>query len=145
MAIQARHEGPQDYAALLGLRSSDWLALARAVERGFPYAAVEQLCRNSGLAYERLLEWLQIASRTLIRRRQQGRFSPEESDRLLRAARIVGRAFDLFEADRDAAVEWMLDAQPALGGISPIDAAKTEVGAREVENLIGRLEHGVYS
>jgi putative toxin-antitoxin system antitoxin component (TIGR02293 family) len=130
---------------LLGLRSFEWTALMRSLERGFPYEAMDHLHRTSGLPYDELLEWVQVASRTLVRRKRQGRFSPEESDRLLRAARILGRALELFEGDRDAAIEWMRNAQPALGGTSPIEAARTELGAREVENLVGRLEHGVYS
>ena len=85
-----------------------------------------------------------MSPRTLVRRKVRGRFSADESDRLLRAARILGRALELFEGDRDAAMKWMLNAQPALGA-SPIDAARTELGAREVENLVGRIEHGVYS
>jgi putative toxin-antitoxin system antitoxin component (TIGR02293 family) len=130
---------------LLGLHSFEWRSLMGALQRGFPYDTVEHLHRNSGISYEELLEWVQIAPRTLVRRKQQGRFSAEESDRLLRASRILGRALELFEGDRDAAIEWMLNTQPALGGASPIEAARTELGAREVESLVGRLEHGVYS
>src|SRR5215212_7865128 len=85
------------------------------------------------------------ASRTLTRRKQQGRFAPDESDRLLRAARLFGRALELFEGNRDAATEWLFRAQPALGSARPVDVARTELRAREVENLIGRLEHGVFS
>jgi putative toxin-antitoxin system antitoxin component (TIGR02293 family) len=64
---------------------------------------------------------------------------------LLRASRLFGRTLELFEGDRDAATEWLTTAQPALGGARPIDLANTDVGAREVETLIGRLEHGVFS
>jgi putative toxin-antitoxin system antitoxin component (TIGR02293 family) len=117
----------------------------RTLVRGFSYEALEHLHRNSGLPYAELLVWIQVSPRTLVRRKKQGRFSADESDRLLRASRILGRALELFEGDRDAAMEWMLNAQPALGGASPIDAGKTELGAREVESLVGRLEHGVYS
>lgn len=137
--------GPHFYVVLLGLQTFEWASLMKVLARGFSYEALEHLQRNSGLPYEQLLAWLQLAPRTLVRRKKQGRFSADESDRLLRASRILGRALELFEGDRDAAMEWMLNAQPALGGTSPIDAARTELGAREVENLVGRLEHGVYS
>jgi putative toxin-antitoxin system antitoxin component (TIGR02293 family) len=52
---------------------------------------------------------------------------------------------EFFEGDRDAASVWMLSPLPGLGGATPNDAAKTDLGARDVENLIGRMEHGVYS
>ena len=81
----------------------------------------------------------------MTRRKREGRFLPEESDRLLRASRLFGKALQLFEGDRDAATEWLTTAQPGLGGIVPLDLAKSEVGVLEVERLIGRLEHGVFS
>ena len=69
----------------------------------------------------------------------------DESDRLLRAARVLDRAIALFDGDRKAALEWLGSPLRALGGESPLDVATTDLGARQVENLIGRLEHGVYS
>jgi putative toxin-antitoxin system antitoxin component (TIGR02293 family) len=50
----------------------------------------------------------------------------------------------LFEGDRDAAADWLTRPQPALGGAVPLELAKTGLGTREVEALIGRLEHGVF-
>jgi putative toxin-antitoxin system antitoxin component (TIGR02293 family) len=69
----------------------------------------------------------------------------EESDRLLRAGRVFGRALELFDGDTNAARNWLSKPQPALGGGVPLELAETEVGAREVEAAIGRIEHGVYS
>lgn len=60
-------------------------------------------------------------------------------------SRMFGRAIELFDGDRNAAYKWMSSRLPALGGATPMDAAKTEPGASDVENLIGRIEHGVYS
>jgi uncharacterized protein (DUF2384 family) len=51
----------------------------------------------------------------------------------------------LFKGERDAAVEWLTAAQPALAGAVPLDFARTDLGAQEVERLVGRLEHGVFS
>jgi putative toxin-antitoxin system antitoxin component (TIGR02293 family) len=55
------------------------------------------------------------------------------------------RAVELFEGDVAGAVRWLASAKRALGGQAPLTYSRTEVGAREVENLIGRLEHGVFS
>jgi putative toxin-antitoxin system antitoxin component (TIGR02293 family) len=60
-------------------------------------------------------------------------------------SRVFAKALELFEGDRDAASEWMSTPLPALGGSTPNDALNTDSGVREVENLIGRIEHGVYS
>jgi putative toxin-antitoxin system antitoxin component (TIGR02293 family) len=142
--VSERH-GPYDYAAFLGVKARAWPELIARIERGLPYSALEHLQRNAGLDSDVLLQWIQIAPRTLARRKAQGRLSPEESDRLLRAARVFGRALQLFDGNRAAAVHWLLSKPRALGGATPIEVSRTDLGAREVENLIGRIEHGVYS
>ena len=66
------------------------------------------------------------------------------SDRLYRPARLVAIARVVLEHD-DKAVYWLTHEQPGLGDRRPIDLAKSEPGAREIENLLLRIEHGVYS
>ena len=63
----------------------------------------------------------------------------------MRASRVFERAVDLFEGDAPAATRWLRTPQAGLGGRKPLELASTDVGAREVEDLIGRLEHGVFS
>ena len=140
-----RPSGPYDYAMFLGLKARDWPELISRIERGLPFSAFEHLQRNAGLDSDLLVQWIQMAPRTLARRKAQGRLSPEESDRLLRAARIFGCAVDLFHGDRAGAVEWLSHKMAALDGATPIEVSRTELGAREVEHLIGRVRHGVYS
>ena len=65
---------------------------------------------------------------------------PDESDRLLRASRVLGRTIELFEGDREAAKRWLTRPQRALGGATPFDLARTEVGALAVERLVDHLE-----
>ncbi len=137
--------GPQAYARLLGLRVAEGSDLVERVEAGFSYAAFESLRRNLGLPIEELAEIAQIPLRTLARRRVAGRFSKEESDRLLRTSRVFAKALALFERDLARARGWLETPARALGGRAPRDLATTDVGAREVEDLIGRLEHGVFS
>jgi putative toxin-antitoxin system antitoxin component (TIGR02293 family) len=137
--------GPHAYVVLLGLETFDAPALLRAVDRGLAYRTFERLRRNTSLPFDRLIALIHIPRRTLTRRKDEGRFLPDESDRLLRAARLFGKALQLFEGDRDAAAEWLTTAQPALGGSIPLDLARTEVGGQEVERLVGRLEQGVFS
>lgn len=133
------------YVTLLGLVPSDTSNLIRQVEKGLPFRVVERLRRNMGLTNEEFAELIQVRPRTLSRRKEGGRLQPDESDRALRASRLFGGALELFEGDADAARAWLSSAQPALGGAVPLSVAKTELGAREVEQLLGRLEHGVFS
>ena len=83
--------------------------------------------------------------RTFARRKQEGALLPRESDRLLTVTRVLARALDLFEGDRDAALRWLNVSQPSLVDQTPIDALSTELGTVEVERLVDRLEQGVYA
>jgi putative toxin-antitoxin system antitoxin component (TIGR02293 family) len=130
---------------LLGLETFDSPQLLRSVAKGLPYRAFERLVANTTLSSDEAIVLLNIPQRTLTRRKHEGRFHEDESDRLVRASRIFGRALSLFEGDHDAAKRWLSEPQRALGGGIPLALARTEVGALEVERLIGRLEHGVFS
>ena len=136
--------GPHAHVSLLGLDAPDSGSVLRLVRKGLPYRAFERFQRNSNLSFERLIALINVPRRTMTRRKGEGRFLSDESDRLIRASRLYGKTLELFEGNRDAAVEWLTTAQPGLGGNVPVDLANTEVGAREVEHLVGRLEHGVF-
>jgi len=71
--------------------------------------------------------------------------TPHESERLLRLALVFEKTVDLFEGNADAARDWLNTSNKALAGESPLAMVETEIGAREVEDLIGRLEHGVFA
>jgi putative toxin-antitoxin system antitoxin component (TIGR02293 family) len=90
-----------------------------------------------------LARFVRISPRTLARRKDVGRLQPDESDRLLRLSRLVGLALQLFEGSLEEARSWLRTPNRALGEASPLEFATTDVGTREVEQLIGRLEHGV--
>ena len=137
--------GHHAYLALLGLRSFDTAGLVRRLEEGISYAAFERLKRKLKVSSQELADATLITQRTLARRKKAGRMQPDESDRLVRLARVFSRAIELFEGDSEGAQAWMMRPNRAFGGVSPFEMAKTEVGAREVENLIGRIEHGVIS
>lgn len=130
---------------LLGIKAADNLKLAKKVEAGFSFDALEKLGKNTGLPLERLRVAVRITPRTLTRRRQEKKLSPEESDRLVSVSWLLAQTFELFEGNTEAGLRWFQSPNRALGGLSPIEAAATETGTREVENLIGRLEHGVFS
>ena len=73
-----------------------------------------------------------------------GSLNSDESEHVLRIAWLLERAVQTFEAVEDAA-DWLQTPNVSLGGTTPLSYADTEIGAREVENLLGRIEYGVYS
>lgn len=131
------------HAKGLPLRAGE--AAAR-VKAGLPVAELDALRKLLGLTVENLAARIGLSIATLSRRRQGGqRLDAGHSDRVLRLARLFRLATELHDGDEDAARAWLSKPARVLDGETPLDHAQTEVGAREVENLIGRLEHGVYT
>ncbi len=129
----------------LGLGSSSKVELLRQIERGFAFETLLQLEENSGLPVATLASVIGIPERTLARRKTAGKFEPGESERLLRIAILFEQCVELFEGDVTSAVHWLTSPKKALHDQPPLLYARTELGAREVEDLIGRVEHGVFS
>jgi len=129
----------------LGLRSNSTPQLIEQLQVGLPFETLQEFQSNSGLDVVALATLIGIPDRTLARRRAAGRLAPEESERLLRISNIFEKTVDLFEGDAEAAVHWLRTPKRALYGQQPLQYSRTELGAREVENLIGRVEHGVFA
>lgn len=113
------------------------------VRRGLPFAAAEAVAGAIGSQRE-LAKAVAIPTTTLARRKSAGRLTPAESDRLVRIARVVDLARVLMRGDLDAARSWLTNPHELLAGESPLHRASTETGARDVEQLVGRLRHGVF-
>lgn len=144
-ALRNQPATPRGYIVLLGLDYFDWPSILKAVEKGFSWKTFERFLKNIDLPAEQIADILGIPRRTLARRKVEGRLKADESDRLLRLARVFGSALDLFNGNRDAAVLFLTDVNIALGGVAPIELARTHLGAEEVENLVGRIQHGLFS
>lgn len=127
----------------LGLATGDTVQLVGQVRAGFRFSRLVRFQRSTTLSWENIARFVRIPQRTLNRRQSEGRLMPEESDRVLRASAVFDMAVELFEGDAVAATQWLQTPQRGLGGEIPLEFASTDVGAREVENLIVRLEHGV--
>ena len=140
-----KEKEPISYAKLIGIKASDRMELSEKVQVGFPVKSFISLTKTMELSNKQLAELVQISSRTLNRRLKEGILKADESERLLRFSRIFTMAMNLFEGDSSSAQNWLRNNNRALGGESPLEASKTEEGSREVENLINRLEHGVFS
>ena len=118
--------------------------LIAALNAGLPFGELLELQVTLNVALDQLAAMLGISKATLHRRQTQGRLDPAESDRALRYARLTGQAIEVMESEADAR-KWLKSPQFGLGGAVPLEYARTEIGAREIEHLLGRIEHGVYS
>jgi putative toxin-antitoxin system antitoxin component (TIGR02293 family) len=129
----------------LGIKAANPVQLVQAIGNGFPFAALERVRKETGLPMEGLAGAIGLSPRTLTRRKKEKKLSAAESDRLVTLTRLLAQAVALFEGQKPSALRWFVQPNRALGNLTPLEMAATETGAREVENLIGRLEHGVFS
>ncbi len=116
----------------------------REIENGLPVSSFTAIRNDLGITDKDLAQVIRVPKSTLAVRKKRGRFSFEESERLYRVQRLLLKAVDVF-GDLEMARKWLKEKAYGLGDVSPLEFARTEIGAREVENLLGRLEHGVFS
>ena len=128
-------------AAVLGEGVTSGSAFVERIERGLPRHAITQLKRFGDLSDADLSAV--IPRRTLTSLNKASRLSPEQSDRIARAAGIVALAQRVFGNVRTAR-EWLVTPNPALGARAPLRLLRTGNGAEVVESVLLRIEHGVY-
>jgi putative toxin-antitoxin system antitoxin component (TIGR02293 family) len=125
-------------------RFSETADLLRAVRGGLPYAALEALTRALGLELSAVGAVVGIPARTMARRKHEQLLSPVESDRLYRLAYVTHVASAVL-GGVDAARTWLGRSNRSLGGIEPISLLDTDIGCRQVEEALVRLNYGMYA
>lgn len=117
--------------------------LISVVRAGIPAISIRSLADKTQTPIGVVGEIVRIEKSTLMRRlREKRRLKPDESDRVLRFARTFALAQGALGHRAHA---WLNMENRALGGAKPIELLDTDSGAREVENVLGRIEHGVFS
>ena len=134
----------------LGQKVKSRIDFDALIKKGIPLGVIFHIKKEFNLPDEVIARIIGVSPRTVSRRRKtvkipaKERLSPVESDRVYRFARIVALAEDVFE-DKKEALEWLNSPQYGLGGRVPFDMLQTDAGAREVEELLIRIDYGVIS
>lgn len=113
----------------------------KVVELGLPKESFERLRTAFGIPKKQMAEIVSIPVRTLGRRK---RLLMPESDRVLRLGLLFQKSLQVL-GGADVSRQWMLSPKRAFTGRTPLEMARTEVGAREVERLLGQIEQGVFA
>lgn len=129
-------------ARVLGAKVRSELDFVHLVEEGLPTGTVDRLIDLGDLSKSEMDEI--IPRRTLSHQRKRARLSPEQSDRVARAAMVFAHAHETF-GNRAKANRWMRHPNRTLSGDTPLSLLRTGSGAQLVEVLLTRIAHGVYS
>ena len=118
--------------------------LIQLVRRGLPARTIDAVAKAVELTQAELSATLAIPERTLIRRKKESTLSTDESAKLVRVARVVQRAIEVF-GDRASALDWLKAVNRALDNVTPLSLLDTDLGAEAVLDTLGRIEHGVFA
>lgn len=118
--------------------------LRQTIQDGLPYASFEILSARLGLERDEAAHALRLPHRTIARRKKQRRLHADESDRVLRLARISTQAAATLGSETKAA-QWLRRPNRALGNIPPLELIDTDLGIQQIEDILGRIEHGIVS
>jgi len=136
--------------SLLGVTTNEnkdfltWMEWVSVIRQGIPSTAVDALIEFLSISKTEFSDAIDIPFRTLVRRKGEALLASDESAKLVRVARVIERAEEVFE-DPDAARGWLKSANTSLSGQTPISLLDTEIGAQSVMNALGRIEHGVFA
>ena len=130
-------------ARILGLRPSvrSVADIAEAVESGLPKQSLERVVERSGIegpARVKLMHRVVPAATWKSRHR----LNLVENQRTERLARVIALAEMLWDDDAEAK-RFLATPHPELGRRKPIEAALTELGARQVEDVVMRALYGL--
>jgi putative toxin-antitoxin system antitoxin component (TIGR02293 family) len=142
---QRRRRGQARAIDVAGITFADVPKLIGMLSRGLNWSQFDRFRKESGFTQSQLAEFLGIPERTLARRRENGALTESESERFARLVEIFNACMELFDGNSEAVREWLTVPAYGLNNARPIDFTRSDYGAREVRNLIGRLADGVFS
>jgi putative toxin-antitoxin system antitoxin component (TIGR02293 family) len=129
---------------LLGQDATTAVALIPMVRAGLRYRAVRSVATYVDASLDEVATSLGVAKRTLNRRRVEGRLDARTSEKIVRLARVAVRAEEVL-GGVDEMRRWLRTPNRALGRVAPVTILDTDVGAEAVLDVLGRIEHGVFS
>lgn len=122
-------------------RKSTVATVIEGLQEGLPVEALDRAQEMLGITRETLAKVLHASVRTLARRKV---LAAVESEKLFRLTELFQRAVQVVGGAAEAR-RWFSSPKKALGGRTPLEYMVSDLGAREVENLLGRIEHGVFA
>ncbi|EAM2896175.1 DUF2384 domain-containing protein [Salmonella enterica] len=127
-----------------GLRNSNGTAILEQISEGLDGKVAQVIIDWTKITQKDFCKMSGISSKALSRGLKT-RFSAAQSERLVRIIRIIDRAVELFEGDKDGTQKWLRTPNMALDWKEPAELMASETGAYVIIKLITRLENGVYS
>ncbi len=130
--------------AAITYKTENDLSLVERARKGISKKTLLNISETSGLSLKELSTLLPVSLRTIQRYKDDERLEPNISEKALLIAEVLGRGIDVISSV-EMLQHWLHTTSIALGNRTPISLLDTSFGARMVTDLLGRIEHGVYS
>jgi len=112
---------------------------------GITKRSVESLVSYLGISKKAFAEnILDTSVKTIERKKDTDKLGKQASSMVIEIAKVMEHALDVFE-DEEKVKGWLNSPIWALRYQKPIDLMDTSTGLKMVDNILGRIEYGVYS
>jgi len=112
---------------------------------GITKASVNALTHYIGVSKKWMAEEiLNISVKTLERKEADVKLDIKTSSHVMEVARIMQHAFEVFEGE-EKAKQWLNRENSALNNLKPVQLLNTLTGINMVNDVLVRIEEGVYS
>lgn len=115
------------------------------IRKGLQFQSLNSFLAKTGITRSELAYILQVSVRTLQRHEQNRRLSPAISEKLIQLTDLFNLAKDALGQDALNITQWLRQPNRALGSETPLSLLDTQIGYLQVQNVLGRMAHGVYS
>ena len=126
---------------MLGVQAADQREAIAVLMRGLPASGWQHVTHALRVSEQQLAEAVNISISTLTRRTREGRFTQEESERLLRLSSLVAKAGAVFTSP-ERLHAWFTSPNQQLSGETPLSYSRTSIGAAEVDRVLERILDG---
>ncbi|MFI3118917.1 MAG: DUF2384 domain-containing protein [Methylococcaceae bacterium] len=131
-------------ASILGCVVHSENDLIPLLRQGLPFVSLERIMEAFALSREDIAKVLNLPVRTLTRRKKSQRLEADESDRLYRFSKVLAHAEAVF-GNCNTATQWLHRPNRSLNGVAPLTLLDTHIGAVQVDDVLGQIEHGIFS
>ena len=130
--------------SLLGPIASEF-DLITAGQKGIAKASVDELANYLGISRKAMAEDIfDLSVKTMERKSPKDKMDRRTSAHALEIAKVVQHAYEVFE-DEEKLKHWVNKENKALNGTKPVSLFSTLTGLNMVNDVLGRIEEGIYS
>lgn len=128
---------------LIGRQFKNEIELVDVVAEGIPKATIKHLADLYALDVREIIRLLPVTARNLHRYAEDDRLSEVVTGRLFMLADLFAHGADALGTDYFRA--WLYRPNVGLQQKKPIDILHNEVGINTVDDILGRIEHGIFA